>query len=67
VLDNIFNQAGRYSATFRLIIVAGIAAVAFAVRLFSVIRYEDVIHEFDPWFNYGTASTIGWTRRLGIH
>lgn len=21
-------------------------------RLFSVIRYESIIHEFDPWFNY---------------
>lgn len=24
----------------------------FATRLFSVIRYESIIHEFDPWFNY---------------
>ncbi len=22
------------------------------VRLFSVIRYESIIHEFDPWFNF---------------
>lgn len=22
------------------------------VRLFSVIKYESLIHEFDPWFNY---------------
>ncbi|VDP92120.1 unnamed protein product [Echinostoma caproni] len=26
--------------------------VGFSIRLFSVIRFESVIHEFDPWFNY---------------
>lgn len=30
----------------------GICVMAFAVRLFSVIKYESVIHEFDPYFNY---------------
>ncbi|CEG83090.1 Putative Oligosaccharyl transferase STT3 subunit [Rhizopus microsporus] len=29
-----------------------IAVVAFASRLFSIVRYESIIHEFDPWFNY---------------
>lgn len=28
---------------------------AFAVRLYSVIRFESVIHEFDPYFNYRTT------------
>ncbi|KAL5966323.1 Dolichyl-diphosphooligosaccharide--protein glycosyltransferase subunit STT3B [Taenia solium] len=27
-------------------------AVGFCSRLFSVIRFESIIHEFDPWFNY---------------
>lgn len=26
--------------------------LAFCVRVFSVIKYESVIHEFDPWFNF---------------
>ena len=26
--------------------------VSFSSRLFAVIRFESVIHEFDPWFNY---------------
>jgi len=33
------------------------------VRIFSVIRYESVIHEFDPWFNYRTTKFLtekGW-------
>lgn len=28
---------------------------AFSVRLFSVLRFESVIHEFDPYFNYRTT------------
>jgi len=27
-------------------------ALAFGSRLFAVIRFESIIHEFDPWFNY---------------
>lgn len=29
-----------------------ISVLAFSIRLFSVIKYESVIHEFDPYFNY---------------
>eukprot|EP00271_Cylindrocystis_brebissonii_P003388 TRINITY_DN142_c0_g2_i1.p1 TRINITY_DN142_c0_g2~~TRINITY_DN142_c0_g2_i1.p1 ORF type:complete len:739 (+),score=134.60 TRINITY_DN142_c0_g2_i1:319-2535(+) len=29
--------------------------LAFIVRLFSILRYESVIHEFDPYFNYRTT------------
>ena len=29
--------------------------LAFLTRLFSVLRYESVIHEFDPYFNYRTT------------
>jgi dolichyl-diphosphooligosaccharide--protein glycosyltransferase len=32
-----------------------IAVLAFFVRVFSVIRFESVIHEFDPWFNFRTT------------
>ncbi|KAG6526407.1 dolichyl-diphosphooligosaccharide--protein glycosyltransferase subunit STT3B-like [Zingiber officinale] len=41
-----------------LIRVASLALIyvlAFAVRLFSVLRYESMIHEFDPYFNYRTT------------
>lgn len=30
----------------------GICVLAFSIRLFSIIKYESVIHEFDPYFNY---------------
>lgn len=38
-----------------LLVFATLACVCitgFMTRLFSVIRYESIIHEFDPWFNY---------------
>lgn len=37
---------------FQALILAGIYVLAFVIRLFSVIRYESIIHEFDPWFNF---------------
>ncbi|CAL9116228.1 unnamed protein product [Musa textilis] len=35
---------------FFILLLIGI--LAFSIRLFSVIKYESVIHEFDPYFNY---------------
>jgi dolichyl-diphosphooligosaccharide--protein glycosyltransferase len=29
-----------------------VATTAFSIRLFSIVKYESVIHEFDPYFNY---------------
>ncbi|KAL2929062.1 Dolichyl-diphosphooligosaccharide--protein glycosyltransferase subunit STT3A [Bienertia sinuspersici] len=40
---------GNVLAVFILIL---IGVLAFSIRLFSVIKYESVIHEFDPYFNY---------------
>lgn len=31
---------------------------AFACRLFSVLRYESVIHEFDPYFNFRSTKYL---------
>ncbi|XP_057294129.1 dolichyl-diphosphooligosaccharide--protein glycosyltransferase subunit STT3B-like [Hydractinia symbiolongicarpus] len=36
--------------TFSILAAAWI--VAFFSRLFAVVRFESIIHEFDPWFNY---------------
>ncbi|KAA0187317.1 Oligosaccharyl transferase STT3 subunit [Fasciolopsis buskii] len=36
--------------TFCILLLAWV--LGFSIRLFSVIRFESVIHEFDPWFNY---------------
>ena len=29
-----------------------LTVVAFAIRLFPVLRWEAIIHDLDPWFNY---------------
>ncbi|EFJ43283.1 hypothetical protein VOLCADRAFT_66117 [Volvox carteri f. nagariensis] len=39
-------EASKYLA------LTGICVLAFSIRLFSIIKYESVIHEFDPYFNY---------------
>ncbi|KAL6221085.1 hypothetical protein ACLB2K_008837 [Fragaria x ananassa] len=46
---NFRNAFGNVLA-FLILILIGV--LAFSIRLFSVIKYESVIHEFDPYFNY---------------
>ncbi|XVF34896.1 hypothetical protein REPUB_Repub18cG0097800 [Reevesia pubescens] len=43
------NAFGGFLSFFILLL---IGVLAFSIRLFSVIKYESVIHEFDPYFNY---------------
>jgi asparagine N-glycosylation enzyme membrane subunit Stt3 len=40
-----------------------ICAMAFLIRLFAVVRYESVIHEFDPYFNFRTTKYLVSARR----
>src|SRR5689334_4131310 len=52
-LFELFQNLGRKAApSINLAILSLISLLAFLIRIFSVIRYESVIHEFDPWFNY---------------
>ncbi|KAJ5180440.1 hypothetical protein N7492_003650 [Penicillium capsulatum] len=47
------GSSGRNTrGLLRITILLTIAAAAVASRLFSVIRFESIIHEFDPWFNF---------------
>lgn len=39
------------SSVVRTITLGCICVLAASLRLFSVIKYESVIHEFDPYFN----------------
>jgi len=52
------TQALKWAPAFRMTILLCISLVAVLVRVFSVIRYESIIHEFDPWFNYRTTQYI---------
>ncbi|KAK1757655.1 glycosyltransferase [Echria macrotheca] len=51
----VIASAGKGQSTrtsLRVVILFLIAGAAIASRLFSVIRFESIIHEFDPWFNF---------------
>ncbi|CAH8468167.1 unnamed protein product [Schistosoma turkestanicum] len=45
----------KQAILLQLSVVCIAAILAFAIRLYSVIRFESVIHEFDPYFNYRTT------------
>jgi len=49
------NSAGMKSLIcFTILALACLAG--FSSRLFAVIRFESIIHEFDPWFNYRSTA-----------
>lgn len=52
-----------------------LAVAAFAIRLFPVLRWEAIIHDLDPWFNYrateylaehGLLRFLDWLVNLNI-
>ena len=47
-----------YSPNFKTINNSFLYFAAFSIRLFSVLRYESMIHEFDPYFNYRTTKYL---------
>lgn len=51
-------DASNQQALLKTVILGLIAGAAFSSRLFSIVRYESVIHEFDPWFNYRTTQML---------
>ena len=48
----------QHETLVKLLVLTLSAIVAFTVRLFAVIRFESVIHEFDPYFNYRTTKYL---------
>ncbi|KFM71549.1 Oligosaccharyl transferase subunit STT3-like protein, partial [Stegodyphus mimosarum] len=49
--NSLWHNVGGYSLLkFTILVLAYI--LGFSTRLFAVIRFESIIHEFDPWFNY---------------
>merc|ERR1719450_322599 len=49
--SKLLNPSGAKSLiVFTVLALAWLAG--FSSRLFAVIRFESIIHEFDPWFNY---------------
>lgn len=44
-----------------------VCRAAFATRLFSVLRFESVIHEFDPYFNFRTTKFLSEEGPYAFH
>lgn len=42
----------RVKLLLKILIFSCVIGAAVSSRLFSVIRFESIIHEFDPWFNF---------------
>ncbi|XP_042482655.1 dolichyl-diphosphooligosaccharide--protein glycosyltransferase subunit STT3A [Macadamia integrifolia] len=53
-----------FGNVFCFFILLLIGILAFSIRLFSVIKYESVIHEFDPYFNYRVTQYL---TKMGIY
>ncbi|XP_068706949.1 dolichyl-diphosphooligosaccharide--protein glycosyltransferase subunit STT3A [Montipora foliosa] len=45
----------KQDTLLKLLILSICCVLSFSTRLFSVLRFESVIHEFDPYFNYRTT------------
>eukprot|EP00002_Diphylleia_rotans_P003907 TRINITY_DN1277_c0_g2_i1.p1 TRINITY_DN1277_c0_g2~~TRINITY_DN1277_c0_g2_i1.p1 ORF type:complete len:656 (+),score=126.30 TRINITY_DN1277_c0_g2_i1:70-2037(+) len=52
------SRNNRQEAILRFIVLFLIYILAFSTRLFSVLRYESVIHEFDPYFNFRSTKYL---------
>ncbi|KAF0760890.1 dolichyl-diphosphooligosaccharide--protein glycosyltransferase subunit STT3A [Aphis craccivora] len=48
----------KQESFLKMTILTTAAVLSFATRLFSVLRFESVIHEFDPYFNYRTTQYL---------
>ncbi|KZS94785.1 glycosyltransferase family 66 protein [Sistotremastrum niveocremeum HHB9708] len=46
------------TSLLRIIALSLISGAAIASRLFAVINFESIIHEFDPWFNYRATRVL---------
>lgn len=51
----------------KLCVLSIAAILSFATRLFSVLRYESVIHEFDPYFNFRTTKFLAQEGFYNFH
>lgn len=54
-LRTLWLSPNKQETILKLLILALACIVAFSSRLFAVVRFESLIHEFDPYFNYRTT------------
>jgi dolichyl-diphosphooligosaccharide---protein glycosyltransferase len=58
LLTSLPTFAEKWTPALRVAILGLICFIAVSSRIFSIIRYESVIHEFDPWFNYRATKVL---------
>jgi len=58
LFDVIQKKGESWAPGLRITILGIICFIAISARVFSIIRYESVIHEFDPWFNYRATKVL---------
>ena len=58
VIESLDNLSKRWAPALKITILGIICFIAIAARVFSIIRYESVIHEFDPWFNFRATKVL---------
>ncbi|XP_057859934.2 dolichyl-diphosphooligosaccharide--protein glycosyltransferase subunit STT3B [Cryptomeria japonica] len=54
-MKNFRLKTKQQELLLRIGVLCLVYVLAFIARLFSVLRYESMIHEFDPYFNYRTT------------
>ena len=64
---SIFQVLRPWLPVLKLVILMMIAAISFISRTFSVIKFESVIHEFDPWFNFRSTRFMDQNGVYGFH
>ena len=58
IWSTISKALWTFSPALKMSILLMIFIISFFTRVFSVIRYESIIHEFDPWFNYRATRVL---------
>lgn len=53
----LFSPSQR-EVLLRTVILTLICLVSFSIRMFSVLRFESIIHEFDPWFIFRATRCV---------
>lgn len=52
------SSTANSAALLRTVVLVLISGAAVSSRLFAVVRYESIIHEFDPWFNFRATKIL---------
>uniref|UniRef100_A0A061QLL8 Dolichyl-diphosphooligosaccharide--protein glycosyltransferase subunit STT3A n=1 Tax=Cupiennius salei TaxID=6928 RepID=A0A061QLL8_CUPSA len=57
----------KQDTLLKMLVLSMAAILSFSTRLFSVLRFESVIHEFDPYFNYRTTRYLAENGFYSFH